>query len=66
MAKALPNDVLDATLEEVATGTTITVCSGQPANSGGTVGNTAAVTCRIHTAGGRTDDRTLQLIITER
>jgi hypothetical protein len=34
--------------------------------SGGTVGQAAAATCRITTAGGRTDDRTLTFTIKER
>lgn len=34
--------------------------------SGGAVGVAASVTCRITTAGGRTDDRTLHFVIGER
>jgi uncharacterized protein (DUF1501 family) len=34
--------------------------------SGGTVGQPASATCRINTAGGRTDDRTLTFTIKER
>lgn len=34
--------------------------------SGGVVGTTESVTCRIVTAGGRTDDRTISLKIVER
>ena len=34
--------------------------------SGGTVGTTYPVTCRITTAGGRTEDRTNRFIVTER
>jgi len=34
--------------------------------SGGTVGQAAAATCRITTAGGRVDDRTLTFTIKER
>lgn len=32
MAKAIPDAVLDVLLEEIATGTRMVVCSGQPAN----------------------------------
>lgn len=35
MAKALPNSTLDALLDEVATATRLTVCSGEPANYAG-------------------------------
>lgn len=34
--------------------------------SGGTVGATAKVTCRVVTNGGRTEDRTLSLWVTQR
>jgi hypothetical protein len=34
--------------------------------SGGTLGHTHPVTCRIHTAGGRTEDRTIYLKIRAR
>ena len=34
--------------------------------SGGTLGNIATLTCRITTAGGRTDDRTVNLKIVAR
>lgn len=34
--------------------------------SGGVAGDAASVTCRITTAGGRTDDRTLHFVIGER
>lgn len=34
--------------------------------SAGTAGTTYAVTCRITTAGGRTEDRTNRIIVTER
>jgi hypothetical protein len=34
--------------------------------SGGTLGETETVTCRITTNGGRTDDRSIQLKIVER
>lgn len=35
MAKAVDNSVLDAALDKIATATTMTVCSGQPANYAG-------------------------------
>lgn len=35
MAKALVDDVLDAALDKIATGTRLVVCSGQPANFAG-------------------------------
>ena len=35
MAKAIPDAVLDVLLDEIATGTRIVVCSGQPANYAG-------------------------------
>lgn len=34
--------------------------------SGGVVGNTESLTCRITSAGGRTDDRTISLKIVDR
>lgn len=35
MAKAIPDAVLDVLLDEIATGTRMVVCSGQPANFAG-------------------------------
>lgn len=35
MAKSISNDVLDAALAELATGTRLVVCSGEPANFAG-------------------------------
>ena len=35
MAKSVANDVLDAALGEIATSTTLTVCSAEPANYAG-------------------------------
>lgn len=35
MAKAIPDAVLDVLLQEIATGTRMVVCSGQPANFAG-------------------------------
>lgn len=38
MAKAIADEVLDAALDKIATGTRMTVCSGEPANFAGISG----------------------------
>jgi len=48
MAKSVANDVLDAALTEIATSTTQTVCSAEPANYAGI----AAVTLAASTVAG--------------
>lgn len=46
---------------DTATGTAVTAWL-----SGGTVGTPASATCRITTSQGRTDDRTIRLVVQER
>lgn len=50
----------------VVNSSTNTTTTATAVVSGGTVGTDASVTCRIVTAGGRTDDRTIPLKIIDR
>ena len=56
--------VLGDTLTKVSQSNTTTAATAFIA--GGTLGNTATLTCRIVTVGGRTDDRTVNLKIVNR
>ena len=52
----------DLTAEDQATGTT----SATVTVSGGTAGQTYALTCRVTTAAGLTDDRTIHITVRQR
>ncbi len=65
--------ISDTIASRTVTGTGVTIDSSVLATplvtawvSGGTVGAIATVECKIVTAGGRTDERTIYLIIEER
>jgi hypothetical protein len=65
------NDTISAVTWVLATGLTQVSQSNTPTTatvfvSGGVVGETLKLTCRVTTAGGRTDDRSIDLKIVER
>jgi len=67
----LGTDTISSATWTVATGLTKTTDSKTTTTttvwlSGGTVGTTYSVACRIVTAGGRTDDRTVQIKVEDK
>ena len=70
-APYLDNDTIESVLWTVPTGLSLTAQSNDDTVatvwlSGGTVGTTFKVVCRITTLAGRIDDRTLKLTIKEK
>lgn len=69
LAAVAPADTI-ASISTIETGVTVNSSSFSGSIvtiwvQGGSVGSAASVTCRINTAAGRTDDRTLHFTITE-
>lgn len=66
LADTLTSAVFTSDNGTVVESSTYTSSSARAVVSGGTVGSTATLTCRITTVGGRTDDRSVYLKIVER